>query len=482
MARFVRSSKYRHVFGTEFKRDKCYDGIRITKSPHESNMCSVNGKFLAVVMEAQGGGAFLVAPLTAVGRFDINYPKVCGHKKPVLDVTWNPFNDNEIASCSEDCTVKLWDIPDEGLKENLAEFKMDMAGHMHKVIHLAWHPSAANILASVGFDHKIIIWNTSTGEQAFSLEGIFSELIYSISWNYNGSLIATTSKDKKIRVIDPRKGEVVAVGDGHVGTKPSRVTFCGTSNKLFSTGFSRMSERQYAVWDVTNLSKSLTMANVDTSSGVMFPFYDEGTKMVYVAGKGDTQIRLFEIVDEPPYCHFLNMVQFKDPMRGMGCMPKRELNYMKCEVMRFFKLLNKGIVEPVSMTVPRKSDMFQEDIFPPTFDGKPALSAEEWVSGQNKDPILISFTSDGLVPMSAKESQRSKEVVFSKGGNPSASKQKQEPKVVKQWRSGSQSPESGTPFSERPLPVTLEEYRTSYQELLEENKKLREKLALLEGK
>ena len=70
--------------------------------------------------------------------------------------------------------------------------------------------------------------------------------------------------------------------------------------------------------------------------------------------QGDTQIRLFEIVDEPPYCHFLNMVQFKDPMRGMGCMPKRELNYMKCEVMRFFKLLNKGIVEPVSMTVPRK--------------------------------------------------------------------------------------------------------------------------------
>ena len=58
---------------------------------------------------------------------------MCGHKKPVLDVTWNPFNDNEIASCSEDCTVKLWDIPDEGLKENLAEFKMDMAGHMHKV-------------------------------------------------------------------------------------------------------------------------------------------------------------------------------------------------------------------------------------------------------------------------------------------------------------------------------------------------------------
>lgn len=63
---FVRSSKFRHVFGTPFKKEKCYDGVRITKSPHDSSMCAVNGKFLAVVLESQGGGAFLVAPLEKV--------------------------------------------------------------------------------------------------------------------------------------------------------------------------------------------------------------------------------------------------------------------------------------------------------------------------------------------------------------------------------------------------------------------------------
>ncbi len=41
------------------------------------------------------------------------------------------------------------------------------------------------------------------------------------------------------------------------------------------------------------------------------------------------------------------------PQRGVGVMPKRELNYMKCEVMRFFTVKAAG-VEPVSMTVPRK--------------------------------------------------------------------------------------------------------------------------------
>ena len=80
-----------------------------------------------------------------------------------------------------------------------------------QVGHIAWHPSASDILASVGFDHKIIIWNTLTGEAAYTLEGFHSDIIYSVSWNYNGSLLASTCKDKKIRVLDPRKNAVVMV-------------------------------------------------------------------------------------------------------------------------------------------------------------------------------------------------------------------------------------------------------------------------------
>ena len=40
----------------------------------------------------------------------------------------------------------------------------------------------------------------------------------------NGSLLATTSKDKKLRVIDPRSTECLRKGDSHQGTKASKVT------------------------------------------------------------------------------------------------------------------------------------------------------------------------------------------------------------------------------------------------------------------
>ena len=37
----------------------------------------------------------------------VSIPKVCGHRAPVTDIKWNPFDDHVIASCSEDTTVIL---------------------------------------------------------------------------------------------------------------------------------------------------------------------------------------------------------------------------------------------------------------------------------------------------------------------------------------------------------------------------------------
>jgi hypothetical protein len=35
------------------------------------------------------------------------------------------------------------------------------------------------------------------------------------------------------------------------------------------------------------------------------------------------------------------------------------------------------------------NNRFQEDLFPPTFDGKPSMSASEWFSGANKPGTLF---------------------------------------------------------------------------------------------
>eukprot|EP00063_Salmo_salar_P075540 XP_014050375.1 PREDICTED: coronin-2A-like [Salmo salar] len=55
-----RSSKFRHVFGKAATKENCYDGVPITRSVHDNHFCAVNPRFIAVITECAGGGAFLV--------------------------------------------------------------------------------------------------------------------------------------------------------------------------------------------------------------------------------------------------------------------------------------------------------------------------------------------------------------------------------------------------------------------------------------
>ncbi|KAM6239396.1 coronin-6 isoform 2-T2 [Spheniscus humboldti] len=401
--RVVRQSKFRHVFGQPVKADQMYEDIRVSKVTWDSSFCAVNPKFVAIIVESGGGGAFIVLPLAKTGRVDKNHPLVTGHTAPVLDIDWCPHNDNVIASASEDTTVMVWQIPDYVPVRNVTEPVVTLEGHSKRVGIISWHPTARNVLLSAGCDNLVyaILWNVGTGEMLLVLEDMHTDLIYNVGWNRNGSLLVTTCKDKKVRVIDPRKQQVVAEkAKPHDGARPIRAIFMA-DGKIFTTGFSKMSERQLGLWDLKNFEEPIALQEMDTSNGVLLPFYDPDSSIVYLCGKGDSSIRYFEITNEAPYVHYLNTYSSKEPQRGMGFMPKRGLDVSKCEIARFFKLHERKC-EPIVMTVPRKSDLFQDDLYPDTPGLEPALEADEWLSGKDAEPILISLR-DGYVPVKNRE-------------------------------------------------------------------------------
>lgn len=385
----VRNSKFRHVYGQSLKKQDCYDNIRITKSSWDSTFCSVNPKFIAIITEAAGGGAFLVLPIASVGRVDRDAPLVVGHKAAVLDIAWCPHNDNLIASSSEDCTIKVWDIPDGGLTKNVTDCVADLVAHQRRVGVIAWHPSAHYVLLSAGSDNKIFVWNVATADILTEIND-HTDMIYSAVWNFTGSRIVTTCKDKMIRIFDPRTGKVVSEGKGHQAVKPMRAV-CMKDDKIFTTGFSRSGERQYALWDPADMKVFLVMEDLDNSNGLLFPFYDEDTNVIYLCGKGDSAIRYFEYTNEAPYIFYLNTYTTSDPQRGMGWMTKRGLNVTGCEISKFYKLHNSGLCEIISMTVPRKSELFQDDLYPDTAAEEAAISAEEWFAGRDAAPVTLSW-------------------------------------------------------------------------------------------
>ncbi|KAM5194361.1 coronin-2A [Mantella aurantiaca] len=390
-----RSSKYRHVFGKPANKENCYDSVPITRSVHDNHFCAVNPIFIAVVTECAGGGAFIVIPILHSGKLDPHYPKVCGHKGNVLDIKWNPFDDYVIASCSEDSSVKIWDIPKPYSTKNITNARKELLGHSRRVGLIEWHPTASNILFSTAYDYKIMIWNLDNEDPVIhspirTIE-CHKDVILSMAFNTNGSLMATSCKDRKIRIIDPHNGHVLQESDGKTH-RASKVLFLGNMKKVVSTGASRWNNRQVTLWDQDDLSVPLHQEDMDGSSGLLFPFFDNDTNMMYLVGKGEGNIRYYEVVPQKPYFQYLNEYRSNLPQKGIGTLPKRGLDVSSCEVFRFYRLITvKGLIEPVSMIVPRRSESYQEDIYPMTAGTQPALTAHEWLSGINRGPILISL-------------------------------------------------------------------------------------------
>jgi hypothetical protein len=83
MSKFiVRPSKYRHVYGTGYKRDLCYDNLKVSRNAWDTNLVKVNPLFISVNLEAGGGKAFQLTPkgvlLLLLSMITlVNYPKTC---------------------------------------------------------------------------------------------------------------------------------------------------------------------------------------------------------------------------------------------------------------------------------------------------------------------------------------------------------------------------------------------------------------------
>lgn len=389
--RFVRASKYRHVFGRSTKKELCYDNLHISRNAWDSNIIKANPTYLSVNWESGGGGAFAVIPLSEKGRAPEQIPLFRGHTAPVLDTDWSPFNDSIIASGSDDGKVFIWKVPEnftlhcDGEPQDVAPVHR-LAGHARKVGHVLWHPVAENVLATNSGDFTIKLWDAETGDAKLTLK--HNELVQSMSFSGNGSMMVTTSRDKKLRIWDLRQEKAVHEAAGHQGAKNSRAVWMGDLDRIATTGFTRTSDRQLGLWDIHKPTEPIGgFQTLDSISGVCIPFWDDGTKCLYLAGRGDGNIRYFEYANDD----FIILSEYKsaDAQRGVAFLPKRGVSLHENEVMRAFKTVNDTYIEPISFVVPRRAETFQNDIYPPAPSGRPGLKSSEWFGGKDASVPLF---------------------------------------------------------------------------------------------
>lgn len=55
----------------------------------------------------------------------------------------------------------------------------------------------------------VIVWNVGTGESIMFLE--LPDTPLCASWNYDGSKFVVSCKDRKVKIVNPRTGEIIKV-------------------------------------------------------------------------------------------------------------------------------------------------------------------------------------------------------------------------------------------------------------------------------
>ncbi|KAL7505796.1 hypothetical protein ACHAXN_009986 [Cyclotella atomus] len=405
----IRTSKYRHVYCDAPKAEATHTGFRLSTVTGDQQYIKASTKYFSVALFG-GGGQIYVGRHDRPGRFQPGHtPTLHGHSGAILDFEWNPFDESMLATASEDTTIKLWSIPNDwepidekGMSKSgsdITDSLVDLLGHSKKVNLLRFHPTASNVLMSTSSDYTVKIWDVETATDLSTFREM-QDLCQDIVWDYKGDQYATSCKDKAVRFVDARTATLTGkIEQAHDGVKGVKVLYMGESGKVLTTGHSRQSGREVKIWDLSNLSKPIAVEKIDNAAGVLMPMYDVDTNVIYLCGKGDGNIRTCEFEDKEPYFHKLNDgFRSTTALKGVCMVPKRGLDIMGCESARLLKVTNEAGVQPLSFYVPRKSDAFQEDIFPETASAMPAHTAEEWMSGSSKAPETIS-----LNPMVARQ-------------------------------------------------------------------------------
>ncbi|XP_030315371.1 coronin-7 isoform X2 [Calypte anna] len=397
------SSRFRHAQGRVLHRDTHLTNLRglSLTTPGECDGFCANHRRVALPL-LSAGAQIAILELSKPGRLPDTAVPTVQNGVAVADLCWDPFDPRRLAVAGEDAKIRLWRIPEEGLRETLQEPEAILHGHTEKIYSIRFHPVASDLLVSSSYDMTVRIWELSAGREALCLWG-HTDQIFSLAWSPDGKKLATVSKDSRLRLYEPRRSShPLKEGPGPEGGRGARLVWVCGGDYLLVSGFDSRSERRILLYRAEALPEGpLSVLGLDVAPSTLLPFYDEDTSVVFLTGKGDTRVFLYEVTPEPPYFLECNSFTSNEPHKGFIFLPKTLCEVREVEFARALRL-GQSTLEPVAFSVPRvKKEYFQDDIFPPTrVWWEPALCGSAWLAGQDGQQRRASLQPGDMTPVS----------------------------------------------------------------------------------
>ncbi|XP_068139744.1 coronin-7 isoform X1 [Drosophila tropicalis] len=382
MAWRFKASKYKNAAPIVPKAEACVREICVGSYQTYGNNIAASAAFMAFNWE-HTGSSVSVLPLDDCGRKSKTMPLLHGHTDTVTDLKFSPFHDGLLATASQDCLVKIWHIPEKGLEQSLSDPEAVFSHKQRRVETVGFHPTADGLMYSTAAG-CVALFDLTMQKEIFS-NNEHPEVIQSASWREDGTVLATSCKDKYVRIFDPRAAgsPIQMVAESHQSIKDSRVVWLGNQSRILTTGFDSARLRQVIIRDIRNFNQPEKTLELDCSTGILMPLFDPDTNMLFLAGKGDTTINYMEITDKDPYLTE-GLRHTGEQTKGACLVPKRALKVMEAEVNRVLQLTSNMVI-PIMYQVPRKTYRdFHADLYPETTGYKTDLVASEWLNGTNQ--------------------------------------------------------------------------------------------------